>query len=154
MICPRERILADFFTKPFQGVKRILGFLKGTIHDTRILGAKILQDLYTWIDASYGVHDGMRSHMAGAMSFGYGCVHHRSSVQKLNTKSSTESDLVGTREYVPYNIRLKNFMSKQGYDIKDNILFQDNQSAIKMENNDRHSYTGNSRHIRIRYFFL
>ena len=45
-------------------------------------------------------------------------------------------------------------MQVQGYDIKDNILFQDNQSAIKMETNGRRSSTGNSRHIHIRYFFM
>ena len=45
-------------------------------------------------------------------------------------------------------------MSAQGYNIKDNILFQDNQSAIKMENNGKRSWTGNSGHIHIRYFFV
>ena len=107
-----------------------------------------------WVDAAYGVHSDMRSHTGGTMSFGHGVVHHKSSVQKLNTKSSTESELVGTSEYLPYNIWLKNFMSAQGYDIKDNILFQDNQSAIKMENNGKRSCTGNSRHINIRHFFV
>ena len=34
------------------------------------------------------------------------------------------------------------------------IVYQDNQSAIKMEKNGRHSCTGNSRHIDIRYFFI
>ena len=33
------------------------------------------------------------------------------------------------------------------------ILFQDNESAMKMENNERDSCTGQSRHINIRYFF-
>ena len=37
-------------------------------------------------------------------------------------------------------------MGAQGYDIKKNILFQDNQSAIKMKNNGKMS-TGNSRYI-------
>ena len=45
-------------------------------------------------------------------------------------------------------------MSSQGYDIKDNIIYQDNQSAIKMERNGRMSSTGRSRHINIRYFWV
>ena len=44
-------------------------------------------------------------------------------------------------------------MVEQGYDIKQNILFQDNQSAIKMEKKGKKSCTGNSRHIDIHYLF-
>ena len=44
-------------------------------------------------------------------------------------------------------------MGAQGYDIKKNILFRDNQSAIKMEKNGKKSCTGKSRHIGIHYFF-
>ena len=44
-------------------------------------------------------------------------------------------------------------MGAQGYDIKQNILFQDNYSAINMEKNGNKSFTGNSRHIDISYFF-
>ena len=45
-------------------------------------------------------------------------------------------------------------MKSQGYDIKKKTLFQDNQSAIRMEKNGQNSCTGNSRHIDIRYFFV
>ena len=45
-------------------------------------------------------------------------------------------------------------MKEQGYDISHNILYQDNESAIKMERNGRNSCTGNSRHVDIRYFFV
>ena len=44
-------------------------------------------------------------------------------------------------------------MKEQGYDIEKNVVYQDNQSAMKMEINGRNSCTGNSRHIDIRYFF-
>ena len=133
---------------------KLIGFLKGTIDDVRIVGASSLQDLYTWIDAAYGVHNNMRSQTGGAMSFGYGIVHGKSSKQKLNTKSSTESELVEVSEYLPYNIWLINFLKYQGYIIKNNVVYQDNQSAIRMEINGRNSCTGNSRHIDIRYFFV
>ena len=46
------------------------------------------------------------------------------------------------------------FLNHQGYDLEKNVIFQDNQSAIKMEKNGRNSCTGNSRHIDIRYFFI
>ena len=87
------------------------------------------------------------------MSLSWGTIHNKSSKQKLNTKSSTEAEIVGVSEYIPYNIWLVNFLNEQGYKIQHNIVYQDNESAIRMEKNGRNSCTGNSRHIDIRYFF-
>ena len=47
-----------------------------------------------------------------------------------------------------------NFLKAQGYDLSKNIIYQDNQSAIRMEKNKRNSCTGNSRHINITYSFV
>ena len=135
-------------------LKRMMGFAKKTIDDVRIVGATSLTELFTWIDAAYAVHPNMRSQTGGAMSMGIGIIHGRSSKQKLNTKSSTEAELVVTSEYLPYNIWLIYFLRHQGYEILDNVLYQDNQSAIRMGKNGRNSCTGNSRHIDIRYFFI
>ena len=118
------------------------------------MGADSLLDLFTWVDAAYAVHPNMRSHTGGCMSFGKGMIHCRSSKQKLNTKSSTEAELVGVSDYLPFNIWLTNFMKGQGYNLVSNVLQQDNQSAIKMEKNGRNSCTGNSRHVDMRYFFV
>lgn len=46
------------------------------------------------------------------------------------------------------------FMKEQGYEMEINVLYQDNQSAMKMERNGRNSCTGNSRHVNIRYFWV
>ena len=119
-----------------------------------MIGATSVKELYTWVDAAFAVHDNMRSQTGGGMSFGYGMVHCRSSKQKLNTKSSTEAELVGTSEYMPFAIWLTLFMKCQGYTINKNILFQDNESAIKMERHGKDSCTGRSRHIDIRHFFV
>ena len=135
-------------------LKRIITFLKYTIDDVRIIGAKGMDKIYTWVDAAFAVHGDMRSQTGGAMSFGYGMIHCKSSKQKLNTKSSTESELVGTSEYVPYNLWVLLFMTAQGYKPTKNVLFQDNMSTIKMLKNGRDSCTGNSRHIDIRHFFV
>ena len=64
----------------------------------------------------------MRSQTGGTMSFGWGVLHGRSSKQKLNTKSSTEAELVGMSEYLPYNIWLLNFLHAQGCKVHSNIL--------------------------------
>jgi hypothetical protein len=141
-------------TDDWKKLKRCLGFIQGTIDDRRILGADSLDTLYTWVDASHAVHMNMRGHTGGIISMGTGMLHCKSSTQKINTKSTTESELVGVSEYLPYDIWYILFFGAQGYKIRQNILFQDNESAIKMEKNGRNSCTGNSRHIDIKYFWV
>ena len=134
-------------------LKRAMAFMKQTIDDVRIIGADSLEKLLVWIDGSHAVHKNMRGHTGGSMSYGIGQVHSRAGIQKANTKSSTETEVVATSEYIPYPMHMANFMKEQGYPVKIK-LYQDNQSAIKMEKNGRNSCTGNSRHIKIRYFFV
>ena len=110
--------------------------------------------LHTYVDVAYAVHVDMRSQTGGVLSLGHGTFGQKSIKQKLNTKSSTEAEVVGVADILPYNIWLRNFLESQGYILTENILYQDNQSAIKMEKNGRRSCTGNSRHISVRYFFV
>ena len=88
------------------------------------------------------------------MSLGVGVFHAKSSKQKLNIKSSTEAELVGSSDHIPYNLWLLMFMNMQDYTINNSVLYQDNQSTILMLKNGRNSCTENSRHIHIMYFFV
>jgi hypothetical protein len=135
-------------------LKRLLQFLNASIDDFLTIGADNLTNMDTWIDASYAVHADMKSHTGGAISLGRGAVMSKSSKQKLNTKSSTAAELVGASDYVPNSLWAARFLEHQGYPLKNNILHQDNQSAMKMERNGRSSCGQKSRHIDIRYFFI
>ena len=117
------------------------------------MGEDSLSQFCTWVDAVYGLHPDLKIHAGSCMSFGYGVVYCKSIKQKLNTKSSSADKVVRVSDYLPYNIWICLFMVAQGYYIKKNILFQDNQSTINMEKNRKKSCTGNSRRIDIRYFF-
>ena len=45
-------------------------------------------------------------------------------------------------------------MKAQGYHVRDNVLFQDNKSAILLEKNGKASSSKHTKHINIRYFFI
>ena len=45
-------------------------------------------------------------------------------------------------------------MESQGYEIKKNILFQDNKSTILLQRNGKRSSSKRTRALNIRYFFL
>ena len=134
-------------------LKRVLSYLNGTKGMKRIIGANGLSYLQTWIDASYTVHRDMRGHTGGIISMGKGVMVHNCTKQKLNTKSSTKSEVVGVSDFLPYTIWASYFLKAQGYKLYRYIFYQDNTSAIKILKNGKASCGGKSRHIHIRYFF-
>ena len=135
-------------------LKRLLEYLYGTYDLPLILGADDIQTMYTFIDASYAVHDDMKSHTGGVITFGRGGIACKSAKQKVVTKSSTEAELVGASEYLPSTIWVQYFLQAQGFPHRNSYLEQDNQSAIRLERNGRASASQRSRHINIRYFFI
>ena len=79
----------------------------------------------------------------------------RSRKQKLNTRSSTEAELVAVDDCMSQILWTKHFLEEQGYNTKEaTIVLQDNESAIKLEKNGHKSVGQRSRHIKIRYFFI
>jgi hypothetical protein len=135
-------------------LKRTLKYLQGTLEEFLTLGADNIQKMKTWVDASYAVHKDMKSHTGGVVSFGRGAAMSKSSKHKLNTKSSTEAELVGASNYLPYPIWAKRVLEAQGYPLEENIFYQDNQSRTRFEKNGHRLCGPSSRHIDIRYFFI
>ena len=56
-------------------LKRVLTYLNQTKNDVRIIGCENMDNLYTWIDAAYGVWRNMRSQTGGCMSLGLVMLH-------------------------------------------------------------------------------
>ena len=63
-------------------LQQVLGWVEATIDDVRIIGASNLEQIYTWIDASYAVHMDMRGHTGDAISTSYGLIHAQAGKQK------------------------------------------------------------------------
>lgn len=51
-------------------------------------------------------------------------------------------------------ITLVNFMGSQGFVLKHNVLYQDIQRTMKIKQNGKNSFMGQSHHINICYFFV
>jgi hypothetical protein len=142
-------------TEQDQGkLRRLLEYVNGTLDLTLTLGALDLSTLYTFVDAAYGVHPDMRSQTGGVTSFGHGGLICRASKQKINTKSSTEAELVGASDYMSHTLWVHHFMEAQGYPIRHSFFEQDNESAINLARNGRASAGQRSRHIHIRHFWI
>ena len=77
-----------------------------------------------------------------------------STKQKLNARSSIETELVGADDFMPAICWTRYFMKAQGYRTLDKILFQDNKSSILLENNGKALSRKRTKHINIRYLFI
>ena len=117
------------------------------------LGKRVRPDLLTAISFFYGVHFDMRSQSGCVIGIGRGPIYAKSSAQKLNTKTSTESELVALSDNTSQVIWCRNFLTAQGYNLGPATIYQDNMSTISMVANGK-SNSARTRHIAIRFFFI
>ena len=103
------------------------------------LEAKDMSVIHWWIDASFAVHANYKSHTGACLSFGRGCPVNISLKQKINTRSSTEAELVSINDAMALVLWCRLFIMGQGFDVRDNIVYQDNQSTMLLSNNGCHS---------------
>lgn len=133
---------------------RMMKFLKYSRKDVLTLQANGDGKLKWYADASFAVHPDYKSHTGAIMTMGKGAVQSISRKQKMNSRSSTEAELIAADDIVGPMLWTKLFLESQGYPVKENILFQDNRSAILLEENGRKSAGKRSRHLNIRLFFI
>ena len=132
----------------------LMKYIRGTRKLSLILSANGSSILKWWVDASFGVHPNMRGHTGGGLSMGTGFPIAISTKQKLNTRSSTETELVGVDDLMPPILWTRYFLDAQGYKAFESLLFQDNRSAILLEKNGKASSSKRTKHINIRYYFI
>ena len=110
-----------------------------------------------WVDASHQVHSDMKGQVGCMMSMnadGMGALISGSHKMKLNTPASTVTELCGTHDALPKIMWSKYFIEAQGYTVDQNILYQDNEAALRLEVNGRLSSTKRTKHIHARYFLI
>ncbi|KAG7373061.1 reverse transcriptase RNA-dependent DNA polymerase [Nitzschia inconspicua] len=73
---------------------------------------------------------------------------------KINTRNSTEAELLRVNDAMSIILWTRHFLEAQGYTMKENVIYQDNESAILLEKNGRQSSTKRTRHLEVRYFFV
>ena len=72
----------------------------------------------------------MRGHTGATMSMGNGLIYSGLWKQKMVTRSSTESEVVGVHDVLPQILWTKKFLEDQGLTIKETVLYQDNMSSM------------------------
>jgi hypothetical protein len=117
------------------------------------LTAHNLTTIQWWVNASHATHKDCLGHMGAMMSLGKGATISFSNKLKINTKSSTKSELFGANQALSSILCTRHFIEAQGYSVEQNILFQDNQSTICLEANGSFPSSKHTKHIKCSYFF-
>jgi hypothetical protein len=118
-------------------LKRLLKYIRGTIYMPLILRADRLNIVKWWVDASYAAHGDCKGQTGATISMGTGSITGISKKQKINTRSSTESELVGVQDVAPQMLWTRYFIEAQGYKLHELVLNQDNMSAMLLETNGK-----------------
>jgi hypothetical protein len=105
-------------------------YLRGTHMLPLILSASGNGILKWWVDAAFAIHPIMQGHGGGGLSLERRFPIMSLTKQKLNTRSTKESEIVGADNFMPAICWTQYFMEAQGYQVQDNVLFQDNKSAL------------------------
>jgi hypothetical protein len=95
----------------------LMRYIRGTRTMPLILSANGSGIFKWWVDASFPFHPNMRGHSGGGLSLGRRFPILSSTKQKLNTRSSTETEIVGADDLMPAICWTQYFMKAQSYGV-------------------------------------
>ena len=120
-IAPTVAVLSGRVREPniddWKKLGRLCGYLKRTLKDHLVLRVGREIEYADWfVDASFAVHEDFRSHTGGLMMMAPdgGAIVSSSIKQQLNTRSSTEAELVAVDDMAAKVLWVKNFCSLKG----------------------------------------
>jgi hypothetical protein len=133
---------------------KMMNFLKATKNDIPVMSCDDTNSIKWHVDAAFAIHKDMKSHTGATMTLGAGTITSISTKQKVNTRSSTESELVAHDDVVSKILWSKQFIEAQGFTVNANIVYRDNTSAMKLKENGKASSGKRTRHFDIKYFYI
>ena len=140
--------------KNLEKLNRVLKYINGTKELSLYISANNVLNISAYIDASYGTHNDYKSHSGVLIRVGRGPIYCSSSKQKLNSKSSTESEMIAVSDGLNHVLWLRNLLQAQGYNLPPSTIFQDNMSAISLFKTGKCQSSTRTRHIAIRFYFV
>ena len=88
------------------------------------------------------------------MDLEQGSLANKSTKQKMNTRSSTETEIVSVDDVMPDILWHNLFLEEQGYKATNTIVHQDNINTMLWERNGRQTVGKRAKHVNVRYFFI
>ena len=107
-----------------------------------------------YVDGSHNVHWDCKGHGGAVFLLGRRATSSYSRKLKLNTRSSTETELVTADMFMPEMLWSLHFIQAQGYEVECVGLYQDNISTQLLIKNGKMSSGKKTKHIKAKFFFI
>lgn len=134
-------------------LNRILKYLYGTKYLPLIFNKSKQFNVNIMCDASHGSHIDGKGQGGTIVLINNNPIFFRSRKLKINSLSSTESELICVSDALSPIINVMNIIEELGIKINNKTLYQDNISTIKMIENEK-ATTMKTKHINLRYFTI
>jgi len=136
----------------YKKLTRVIQYLRATRDIT--LSTEPSNSPRWWVYSSYAIHLDMKSHTGVFMTIGKGGAYTASCKQKINTKSSTEAELIAIDDAMAHVLWTRHFLAAQGVPVPVTTIYQDNKSTILLSENGKGSSSRCTKHLDVRYFFV
>ena len=135
--------------------KQLLSYLHGT-QNLSIRICPTTDQIRAYVDASYAIHPGSRSHYGVALCLGEQgyCFHAKSSAIKVVCRSSTEAELHAANEACSDVLHAVDLLTELGHPQGPVPFYEDNQAVIQLMHKSDFNFQTKSKHVRVRYDFL
>ena len=120
--------------------KKSMHLMKHLQHAVKLvprLGAGGMNVIKWHVDASHAVHEDCRGQTGAVVTLVKSTICNTSTKQKLNTRSSAETELVGSDDTMPQLLWMNCFLESQGHSTQDTLMGRDNESAMPLEKNGK-----------------
>ena len=107
-----------------------------------------------FVDGYHNTHWDCKGHGGAMMVMGCGAISSYSRRIKVNTRSSTETELVLVDAYMPEVLWSLYFIQAQGYGVEYAEIHQDNVSEQMLDTNRKFSSSRKTKHIKAKFFFI
>jgi hypothetical protein len=129
-LCSRVKSLNE---NDWMKLIQMLEFLITTKQDALTLEANNYGNITWHLDAAFRVHNDYKSPTGAIMTLGKGCFQSISTKQKVNSRSSTEAELISMDDILSKVMWMKLFMQEQGCKIIENIRRNESHLACFWE---------------------
>ena len=105
-------------------------------------------------DTVFRVHDDMKSHTRACMTLGKGMICAFSNKQKVNSRSSTEAELIAVDDKASKVMWTKQFIEHKGLIVNLNVIYQKNMSSLRLEANGMENTSKQTRHFDLKLLYI
>jgi hypothetical protein len=158
-IMPACAMLSSKVANPKVGdmkaLQRIIDYLAGSINRVLKIKATTIK-IHGLVDCAFGVHWDKRSHSGMLITMGFlgPPLMWRSGKQRINTRHSTEGELVAIHDFLDHILWLAQILEWWGYPQGTIPIYQDNTSTITIAYMGKGSAHSHTRYIDVKFFWI